>query len=51
MRLAAVQADALLRRRHPHMTLEPLKTAEPEPEPLRDQASAMGAVTWPPGLT
>lgn len=33
MRLAAVQADALLRRRHPDMRLEPLRSAEPEPLP------------------
>ncbi len=39
MRLAAVQADALLRRRHPHMTLEPLRSAEPEPPP--DQLPAL----------
>lgn len=29
MRLAAIQADALLRRRHPDMDLEPLRSAEP----------------------
>ena len=33
IRLAAVQADAFLRRRHPHMALEPLRSAEPEPLP------------------
>jgi hypothetical protein len=42
MRLAAIQADALLRRRHPHMPLEPLRSAESEalpdelPEPSPD---------------
>lgn len=33
MRLAAVQADSLLRRRHPEMPLEPVRSAEPEPLP------------------
>jgi hypothetical protein len=33
MRLAAIQADSLLRRRHPSMPLEPLWSAEPEPLP------------------
>jgi hypothetical protein len=33
MRLAAVQADSLLRRRHPEMPLEPLRSVEPEPIP------------------
>jgi hypothetical protein len=33
VRLAAIQADALLRRRHPTMHLEPLRSAEPEPLP------------------
>jgi hypothetical protein len=31
MRLAAIQADALLRRRHPDIPLAPLRSAEPEP--------------------
>jgi len=31
MRFAAIQADSLLRRRHPALTLEPLRSAEPEP--------------------
>lgn len=31
MRLQAVQADALLRRRHPELQLDPLTSAEPEP--------------------
>jgi hypothetical protein len=33
MRLAAVQADSLLRRRHPERLLEPLISAEPDPLP------------------
>jgi hypothetical protein len=33
MRLAAVQADALLRRRHPGTRMAPLRSAEPEPLP------------------
>jgi hypothetical protein len=33
MRLTAIQADSLLRRRHPGMPLEPLRSAEPEPLP------------------
>jgi hypothetical protein len=33
MRLAAIQADALLRRRHAGLELEPLRSAEPEPLP------------------
>ena len=33
MRLQAVQADALLRRRHPELHLEPLTSAEPEALP------------------
>lgn len=33
MRLAAIQADAVLRRRHPEMALAPLRSAEPEPLP------------------
>jgi hypothetical protein len=42
MRLAAIQADALLRRRHPHLELEPLRSGEPKrlpdklPEPSPD---------------
>jgi hypothetical protein len=32
-RLAAIQADALLRRRHPRISLDPLRSAEPEPLP------------------
>jgi AAA domain len=32
-RLAAIQADALLRRRHPQMTLAPLRSAEPDALP------------------
>lgn len=31
IRLAAIQADSLLRRRHPQLTLEPLRSAETEP--------------------
>jgi hypothetical protein len=31
MRLAAIQADALLRHRHPHLPLQPLRSAEPAP--------------------
>ena len=33
MRLRAVQADAVLRRRHPELQLEPLRSAEPDPLP------------------
>jgi hypothetical protein len=33
MRLAAIQADAALRRRHPHIPLERLRSLEPEPLP------------------
>jgi hypothetical protein len=33
--LLAVQADATLRRRHPEMEIEPLKSAEPDPAPER----------------
>ena len=34
-RLLAVQADALLRQRHPEAAIEPLKSAEPDPAPAR----------------
>jgi hypothetical protein len=43
MRLAAVQADSLLRRRHPEIPLEPLRSAEPEPLP--DQLPARTSET------
>jgi hypothetical protein len=33
MRPAAMQADSLLRRRHPQILLKPLRSAEPEPLP------------------
>jgi hypothetical protein len=33
MRLQSVQADAVLRRRHPDWQLEPLTSAEPDPLP------------------
>jgi hypothetical protein len=33
MRLTAIQADLLLRRRHPDLSQEPLRSAEPEPLP------------------
>jgi len=42
MRLQAIQADALLRRRHPDWHLDPLTSAEPDPLPdqLPDIAAA-----------
>ncbi len=49
-RLAAIQADALLRRRHPQMTLAPLRSAEPDalpdglPQPTPEAAAKHASV-------
>ena len=44
VRLQAVQADAVLRRRHPELQLEPLRSAEPDPLPdeLPNRSPAAG---------
>ena len=42
MRLQAIQADAVLRRRHPDWNLEPLTSAEPDPLP--DELPSISAV-------
>ena len=44
VRLRAVQADAVLRRRHPELQLEPLRSAEPDPLPdeLPNRSPAAG---------